>query len=202
MDGYVPEKIRRILWLNIAALSIVLFFAGCTTVKPLSRQERAAVRTLCVVSDLDPYFTYCKYRRGTEKIPLKRISDYVLYQVQSDLKKKGYVLTENPDAADYRLVIRPATIRFFEDKSAFDGFAVSAFYSEIQVHAAIVMGLVDPKTGNCRISRLTHWMEPTGIEYAPDLWEQFSSHEKEKLLSAMEKAATPASRSCLKQMGF
>ena len=129
------------------------------TVKPLSSQERAVIKTLCVVSELNEYFVYCKYHHGTEVVPSKRISEYVLNVLKSDLREKGYTLTDNPNAADYRLVLKPQTVRFWGNGAFFDGVAISSAYSDIYAYAAFILGLVNPNTGSCRISRKMYWFE-------------------------------------------
>lgn len=189
--------------LYILPLLGVLLASGCSTAKPLSRQERAAIKVLYIATNRVDYIRYIGPTGALVKVYDKSVFDHALKQTKAYLGEKGYQLTDDSNLADYRLVIKPHTARPWPYNYRIGGAGFFVREGTAYAAASFSLELVNKKTeALMAVSSEGVYQPVIGTEYSPNSWGVLTLEEKDMLMSTLKRTAATALRMNVNKIGL
>jgi hypothetical protein len=191
----------------------LLLLAGCTTVQPLTHEDKARLHSIYVSSNLGTELQFEQigltvFSKNVDTFPDDAgVLSGVSAGVQKALESRGYALATEAAQADGVLVLErgnaPVTLEVVDVRGA--GFytrSVLGVDPGILVTARINFQLKDPKTGKVLATATVPRMQPTAVKHGLAKWVELTEEERQALITALKAQLLTVPDDGVKELGL
>lgn len=197
---------------SISLLAAIILMTGCTTMSPLSLEEKSQIKTVHIDNQLGNQLNYVKL--GTTIFGNKE-SDFsddgllnnLVASIQEELKTRGYAVSDSLKDSDISLSLIKGLTYNYPSRRGVDGAGffvhiVLGINHGVQAQARIIVRLDDPGTGKTRYVEIIDRIKITTVKTNANEWNDFSESDKKELITQLSEQLSGVATEALDKIGL